>query len=57
MSNKEKPSTVKLPGYTMVQLRQISTHRKDNNKLDWSQENIVIGLIDAESKKISRGNK
>ncbi len=57
MSSKEKSSTVKLPGYTMVQLRQISTHRKDNNKLDWSQENIVIGLIDAESKKISRGNK
>jgi len=57
MKDKEKPSTVKLPGYTMVQLRQISTHRKDNNKLDWSQENIVIGLIDAESKKISRGNK
>ena len=46
MSSKEKPSTVKLPGYTMVQLRQISTHRKDNNKLDWSQENIVIGLRD-----------
>lgn len=57
MSDKEKPSTVKLPGYTMVQIRQISTHRKENNKLDWSQENIVIGLIDAESKKISRGNK
>lgn len=57
MKDKEKPSTVKLPGYTMVQLRQISTHRKGNNKLDWSQENIVIGLIDAESKKISRGTK
>ncbi len=57
MSDKEKPSTVKLPGYTMVQIRQISTHRKENNKLDWSQENIVIGLIDAESKKISRGTK
>ena len=57
MKDKEKPSTVKLPGYTMVQLRQISTHRKGNNKLDWSQEKIVIGLIDAESKKISRGTK
>ena len=57
MTDKVKPSTVTLPGYTMVQLRQISAHRKDNNKLDWSQENIVIGLINAESKKISRDAK
>ena len=54
MTDKEKPSTVKLPGDTMVQLRYISAERKQDNKLDWSQENIVIGLINAEAKKIAR---
>ncbi len=54
MTDKVKPSTVTLPGDTMVQLRYISADRKQNKKLDWSQENIVIGLINAEAKRIAR---
>ena len=44
MTDKTKPSTVTLPGYTMVQLRQISAKRKKNKDLAWSQENIVISF-------------
>lgn len=55
MSEEVKSSTVTLPGYTMVQLRQISAKRKKDKDLAWSQENIVISLINKEAKKISRG--
>ena len=55
MTDKIKPSTVTLPGYTMVQLRQISAQRKKDKDLAWSQENIVIALVNKEAKKISRG--
>ena len=55
MVDKIKASTVTLPGFTMVQLRYISSHRKQGKDLAWSQENIVIGLIDKEAKKIIRG--
>ena len=55
MLDKIKASTVTLPGFTMVQLRYISAHRKQGKDLAWSQENIVIALIDKEAKKIMRG--
>jgi hypothetical protein len=54
MSEKVKASTVTLPGYTMVQLRQISSKRKGDKNLAWSHDNIVIELINKEAKKISR---
>ena len=57
MTDKIKPSTVTLPGYTMVQLRSISTKRKKDKNLAWSHENIIIELINKESKKIIKGEE
>jgi len=54
MTEKVKASTVTLPGYTMVQLRHISSKRKDEKNLAWSHDNIVIELINAESKRLAR---
>ena len=54
MKDKVKPSTVTLPGYAMVQLRQISANRKANKNLAWSHDNIVIELINKEAKKTGR---
>ena len=40
-----KPSTVIMPLDTMDKLRAISQTRKSNQNLAWSQQNIVIELI------------
>ena len=57
MTDSTKPSTVTLPGYTMVQLRGISSKRKKDKNLAWSHENIIIELINKESKKIIKGEE
>ena len=57
MTDNTKSSTVTLPGYTMVQLRCISSKRKKDKNLAWSHENIIIELINKESKKIIKGEE
>ncbi len=51
MSTETKPSTVTLPGKTVDQLRELSQTRKGLKNLAWSQQNIVIELIDKAHKK------
>ena len=46
-----KPSTVIMPAKTVDQLRAISQTRKSNQNLAWSQQNIIIEIVNATYKK------
>ena len=51
MSKSVKASTVTLPPETVIQLRELSSVRKADKNLAWSQQNITIELINNAHKK------